>query len=50
MPILGYQGEPNHPSKLIHVLNELSLLHTESKQSIASQLWENSNSAFFICE
>lgn len=50
MPIIGYQGEPNHPSKLIHVLNELALLRTESKQSIASQLWENSNSAFFICE
>lgn len=50
MPIIGYQGEPNHPSKLIHVLNELAVLRTESKQSIASQLWENSNSAFFICE
>jgi TatD DNase family protein len=50
MPILGYQGEPNHPSKLIYVLNELSALHIENKQSIASQLWENSNSAFSICE
>ncbi|YCO04266.1 TatD family hydrolase [Vibrio sp. VNB-15] len=50
MPILGYQGEPNHPSKLIHVFNELSALHIESKQSIASQLWENSNFAFSICE
>ncbi|MGR5131283.1 TatD family hydrolase [Vibrio alfacsensis] len=50
MPILGYQGEPNHPSKLIHILNELSLLHSQQKQSIASQLWENSNSVFSICE
>ncbi|MGR5238971.1 TatD family hydrolase [Vibrio alfacsensis] len=50
MPILGYQGRPNHPSQLIHVLNEIAVLHTDCKQSIASLLWENSNSAFSICE
>ncbi|HGF5256383.1 TPA: TatD family hydrolase [Vibrio parahaemolyticus] len=50
MPILGYQGEPNHPAKLIHVFNELAELHSVRKQSIATQLWENSNFAFSICE
>ncbi|HHF3028631.1 TatD family hydrolase [Vibrio antiquarius] len=50
MPILGYQGESNHPAKLIHVFNELVELHNGSKQSIASQLWKNSNFAFSICE
>lgn len=50
MPILGYQGEPNHPEKLIHVLNELAILRSCKKQSIASQLWINSNFAFSICE
>ncbi|EDP58664.1 TatD family hydrolase [Vibrio sp. AND4] len=50
MPIIGYQGEPNHPAKLIHVLNELAKLHTKSNRSIAAQLWKNSNSAFFLCE
>ncbi|GAB7229494.1 TatD family hydrolase [Vibrio rotiferianus] len=50
MPILGYQGEPNHPAKLIHILNQLSELHNREKQSIAESLWENSNSAFSICE
>ncbi|MCV5746862.1 TatD family hydrolase, partial [Escherichia coli] len=38
MPILGYQGESNHPAKLIHVFNELVELHNGRKQSIASQL------------
>ncbi|MDW1629618.1 TatD family hydrolase [Vibrio sp. Y176] len=50
MPILGYQGESNHPAKLIHVFNELVELHNGRKQSIASQLWKNSNFAFSICE
>ncbi|MBO0216286.1 TatD family hydrolase, partial [Vibrio sp. Vb2880] len=50
MPILGYQGESNHPAKLIHVFNELVELHNGRKHSIASQLWKNSNFAFSICE
>ncbi|MGR5420332.1 TatD family hydrolase [Vibrio sp. PNB22_4_1] len=50
MPILGYQGKSNHPSKLIHVLNELALLHSQQWQTIACQMWENSNSVFSICE
>jgi TatD DNase family protein len=50
MPILGYQGVPNHPAKLIHVLNMLVELRSGEKQSIASQLWKNSNFAFSICE
>ncbi|MBR9788111.1 MAG: TatD family hydrolase [Vibrionaceae bacterium] len=50
MPILGYQGQPNHPAKLTHVLNVLVELRRGEKQSIASQLWKNSNFAFSICE
>ncbi len=50
MPILGYQGEPNHPAKLIHVFNELVELRCGERQSIASQLWKNSSFAFRICE
>ncbi|CAE6912062.1 COG0084 Mg-dependent DNase [Vibrio sp. B1FLJ16] len=50
MPILGYQGQPNHPAKLIHVFNELVRLRSGKKQPIASQLWRNSNFAFCICE
>ncbi len=50
MPILGYQGQPNHPAKLIHVFNELVELRCGKKQPIASQLWKNSNFAFRICE
>lgn len=50
MPILGYQGVPNHPAKLIHVFNELVKLRCGEKQPIASQLWKNSNFAFRICE
>ncbi|NVC93814.1 TatD family deoxyribonuclease [Vibrio natriegens] len=50
MPILGYQGQPNHPANLIHVLNTLVELRRGEKQSIASQLWKNSNFAFSICE
>nr|WP_321459710.1 TatD family hydrolase [uncultured Vibrio sp.] len=50
MPILGYQGQPNHPANLIHVFNTLVELRRGEKQSIASQLWKNSNFAFSICE
>ncbi len=50
MPILGYQGVPNHPDKLIHVFNELVNLRCGEKQPIASKLWENSNFVFRICE
>ncbi|MDF2154450.1 TatD family hydrolase [Vibrio sp. CAU 1672] len=50
MPILGYQGQANHPDKLIHVLKSLSALRGEPLQSIASQVWENSNFAFSLCE
>lgn len=50
MPIFGYQGNRIIRAKAIHVLNELSQLHTLNKQTVAAQLWENSNSAFSICE
>ncbi|HAS8382498.1 TPA: TatD family deoxyribonuclease [Vibrio vulnificus] len=50
MPIFGFQGKLNTPAQIIHPLNELSLLHNQTKQTIASQIWKNSNSLFSICE
>lgn len=50
MPLCGYQGQNNHPSRLPLVLNELLLLRNEDKQTVASSVWKNSNSVFSICE
>ncbi|WP_215404233.1 TatD family hydrolase [Vibrio gigantis] len=50
MPTHGNQGNINHSKHLVTILNELSLLRKESKQSIAAQIWQNSHRAFGICE
>ncbi|MEG3221516.1 TatD family hydrolase [Vibrio gigantis] len=50
MPTHGNQGNINHSKHLVTILNELSLLRKESKQSIAAQVWQNSHRAFGICE
>jgi len=50
MPFHGRQGSVNHSKYLPTLLNELSLIRKESRQSIASQLWENSHKVFGICE
>lgn len=50
MPVFGFQGQLNTPSQIIFALNELSVLHSQAKQTIASQIWKNSNSLFSICE
>jgi TatD DNase family protein len=50
MPILGHQGEKNHPKNLKIILNELNVLRSESEQTIADQVFENSKSMYVICE
>ncbi|GHA50711.1 TatD family hydrolase [Photobacterium aphoticum] len=35
MPIAGYQGQPNRPDRLVHVLRELAAIRGESEQEIA---------------
>ncbi|MBW3694222.1 TatD family deoxyribonuclease [Vibrio sp. T187] len=50
MPFYGQQGNVNHSKYLLTLINELSLLRKDSKQTIASQLWENSHKLFGICE
>ena len=50
MPTYGNQGNVNHSKHLVTISNELFLLRKESKQSIATQIWQNSHRAFGICE
>ncbi|MDK9737891.1 TatD family hydrolase [Vibrio sp. D404a] len=50
MPISGQQGNINHSKYLVTILNELVSLRKEPKQSIATQIWQNSHLLFGICE
>jgi TatD DNase family protein len=50
MPIFGQQGQENHPKNLRNILNELILLRSESEQTIAGQVFRNSQSMYLICE
>ena len=50
MSMSGNQGNVNHSKYLVTILNELFLLRKEPKQSIATQVWQNSHRAFGICE
>lgn len=50
MPIFGHQGENNHPKNLKIILNELNVLRSEDKQTIADQVFKNSKSMYTICE
>ncbi|NAX21666.1 TatD family hydrolase [Vibrio sp. V39_P1S14PM300] len=50
MPLMGYQGEPNHPKRLAQILEALVVLRQEDKQTVASSVWKISNLAFGICE
>ncbi len=50
MPVLGRQGEKNHPKNLKIILNELNVLRSESEQTIAEQVFENSKAMYAICE
>lgn len=50
MPLMNEQGKPNHPQNLSKILRELALLKNTSTQTIAENVWKNSNLAFNICE
>lgn len=50
MPLNGYQGVVNTPSQIVNILTILCELRNQTKQTVASQLWKNSNSLFSICE
>ncbi|ANW24888.1 deoxyribonuclease [Vibrio coralliilyticus] len=50
MPLYGHQGKPNHPEMLAQTLSCLAKLKDINEQTIAENVWKNSNSAFGICE
>ncbi|WP_434997035.1 TatD family hydrolase [Vibrio scophthalmi] len=50
MPLMGYQGEPNHPKRLPLVLQHLAQLQNKDRQTVADNVWRNSNLALNICE
>lgn len=50
MPLNGYQGQKNRPERVAEVLNELILLRSESEQTVAEQVFENSKTVFTNCE
>ena len=46
MPVSGYQGERNEPSRVPLVLEALAKLRNTSEEELASQLWQNSVELF----
>lgn len=42
MPIMGWQGQPNHPARLPLIFAELCQLRSENQENIAEQLWQSS--------
>ncbi|NOH80674.1 TatD family deoxyribonuclease [Vibrio sp. RE86] len=50
MPLNGHQGKSNHPKMIGEILSCLASLKQESEQTIAENVWNNSNLAFGICE
>lgn len=50
MPLMGYQGEPNHPKRLPMILEHLAHLQKMDKQTVAVNVWQNSHLALKICE
>ncbi|MGY6772720.1 TatD family hydrolase [Gallibacterium sp. ZY190522] len=42
MPIMGWQGQPNHPACLPLIFAELCKLRSENQENIAEQLWQSS--------
>ncbi|MEH0666705.1 TatD family hydrolase [Vibrio scophthalmi] len=50
MPLLGYQGQANHPKRLPQVLTTLAQLKQSCEQTVAENVWKNSFLALSICE
>lgn len=46
MPLLGYQGQPNRPERLVEIFNILCQLRSEPAEQVAYQLYENSHKLF----
>ncbi|MCH2455739.1 MAG: TatD family hydrolase [Idiomarina sp.] len=46
MPLSGYQGQRNEPSRVPLVLEALAKLRNTSEEELASQLWQNSVELF----
>lgn len=50
MPLMGYQGQVNHPKRLPLILDILAQLQNNDTQTIAEIVWRNGNLALNICE
>ncbi|WP_260259765.1 TatD family hydrolase [Vibrio intestinalis] len=50
MPLMGYQGQINHPKRLPLILDILAQLQNNDAQTIAEIVWRNGNLALNICE
>lgn len=48
MPLMGYQGEINHPKRVSQIFDVLLQLRSEDKQTVAKIVWKTSNSLFNI--
>ncbi|WP_182056900.1 TatD family hydrolase [Pantoea sp. ME81] len=48
MPLQGYQGQPNRPERARNVFDVLCQLRSESPDSIADMLWQNSLRVFAL--
>lgn len=48
MPLSGFQGVPNSPDKVRHILECLILLRKESRETIANAVYRNTNHLFGI--
>ncbi|WP_086983183.1 TatD family hydrolase [Vibrio aphrogenes] len=46
MPVSGFQGQPNHPERLIEIFNALCSLRKENKAVIERQIWKNNGVLF----
>ncbi|MFV0576219.1 MAG: TatD family hydrolase [Vibrio sp.] len=50
MPICGFQGQPNHPSRLGLILDALCSLRNESREKLQIQIWHNTCRLFNLID
>ncbi|QLB20508.1 deoxyribonuclease [Vespertiliibacter pulmonis] len=48
MPVLGFQGKPNRPERLVITFNSLCELRKETSEQIAESIWQQSNQLFWL--
>lgn len=46
MPLMGYQGQPNRPERILQIFDTLCLLRPEPPELIAETIWHNSQRLF----